>query len=109
MLKNIINSLVKAPSIRLFATAPSTSVVHQSSSLNNALEKYNSPSHREVWLENFDTEEIKRLGLLTLHPEVFADTPRIDIIQRNVHWQRMYRFVSFANSKTRAEKRGGGK
>lgn len=112
MLKSIVNSLIKIPSTRLFATAPSSSVITPSSSLSNVLEKYKSPlitEPREVWLENLDTEESKRLGLLTLHPEVFADTPRIDIVQRNVHWQRMYRFVSFAHSKTRAEKRGGGK
>jgi large subunit ribosomal protein L4 len=111
MLKNIINSIIKIPSTRLFVTAPSSSIANQSSSLSNALEKYKSPlvtEPREVWLENFDTEETQRLGLVTLHPEVFADTPRIDIVQRNVHWQRMYQFVSFAHSKTRAEKRGGG-
>lgn len=111
MLKNIINSIIKIPSTRLFVTAPSSSIVNQSSSLSDALAKYKSPlvtEPREVWLENFDTEETQRLGLVALHPEVFADTPRIDIVQRNVQWQRMYQYVSFAHSKTRAEKRGGG-
>lgn len=111
MLKNIINSIIKIPSTRLFVTAPSTSIVTQSSSLSNALERYKSPlitEPREVWLENLDTEETQRLGLMSLHPEVFADTPRIDIVQRNIQWQRMYQFVSFAHTKTRAEKRGGG-
>ncbi|KAL7051344.1 hypothetical protein ACKWTF_004433 [Chironomus riparius] len=112
MLKNIINSFIKIPSTRLFVTAPTASIVTQSSSLSNALERYKSPlvtEPREVWLENIDTEETQRLGLMALHPEVFADTPRIDIVQRNVHWQRLYKFVSFAHTKTRAEKRGGGR
>lgn len=111
MLKNIINSIIKIPNTRLFVTAPSTSIVTQSNSLSNALERFKSPlitEPREVWLENFDTEETQRLGLMSLHPEIFADTPRIDIVQRNIQWQRMYRFVSFAHTKTRAEKRGGG-
>ncbi|CAK9794889.1 39S ribosomal protein L4, mitochondrial [Anthophora quadrimaculata] len=64
---------------------------------------------REVWIENLDTVERKRLGLITLHPNVYATSPRIDIIHQNAHWQKMYRFVSYANTKTRAEVRGGGR
>ncbi|CAL1685076.1 unnamed protein product [Lasius platythorax] len=64
---------------------------------------------RQVWLENLDTVEEKKLGLVTLHPHIYAAAPRIDIIHQNVHWQRMYRWVSYAHTKTRAEVRGGGK
>lgn len=48
---------------------------------------------RQVWLENLDTVEEKKLGLVTLHPHIYAAAPRIDIIHQNVHWQRMYRWV----------------
>ncbi|CAL7934567.1 unnamed protein product [Xylocopa violacea] len=64
---------------------------------------------REVWLENLDTIQRKKIGLVMLHPDVYAASPRIDIIHQNVQWQRMYRFVSYAHTKTRAEVRGGGK
>ncbi|KAI4490024.1 hypothetical protein M0804_004206 [Polistes exclamans] len=64
---------------------------------------------REVWIENLDTIEEKKLGLLNLHPEIFAAQPRIDIIHENVKWQRLYSFVSYAHTKTKAEVRGGGK
>lgn len=48
---------------------------------------------RQVWLENLDTVEEKKLGLITLHPHIYAAAPRIDIIHKNVHWQKMYRWV----------------
>ncbi|XP_014478102.1 PREDICTED: 39S ribosomal protein L4, mitochondrial [Dinoponera quadriceps] len=64
---------------------------------------------RQVWLENLDTVKEKKLGFVTLHPQIFAATPRIDIIHQNVRWQKMYRWVSYANTKTRAEVRGGGR
>ncbi|XP_050462590.1 39S ribosomal protein L4, mitochondrial [Cataglyphis hispanica] len=64
---------------------------------------------RQVWLENLNTVEEKKLGLITLHPHVYAAAPRIDIIHQNVRWQQMYRWVSYAHTKTRAEVRGGGR
>lgn len=69
--------------------------------------QYTKP--REVWIENIDTIEEQKLGLFELHPSVYACVPRVDIIQRNVVWQRKYRWVSWANTKTRAEVRGGGR
>ncbi|KAL6449092.1 hypothetical protein ACFW04_000655 [Cataglyphis niger] len=64
---------------------------------------------RQVWLENLNTVEEKKLGLITLHPHVYATAPRIDIIHQNVRWQQMYRWVCYAHTKTRAEVRGGGR
>ncbi|XP_076239142.1 mitochondrial ribosomal protein L4 [Calliopsis andreniformis] len=64
---------------------------------------------REVWLENLDTVERKKLGLVVLHPDVYGASPRIDIIHQNARWQKMYRFVSYVHTKTRAEVRGGGR
>lgn len=69
--------------------------------------KYKTP--RQIWLENVDTIDEKKVGLLQLHPEIFAANPRIDIIHQNVKWQQLYRYVSWAHTKSRFECRGGGK
>ncbi|XP_072744314.1 large ribosomal subunit protein uL4m [Anoplolepis gracilipes] len=74
---------------------------------DDATNVYQKP--RQVWLENLDTVEEKKLGLITLHPHIYAAAPRIDIIHQNVQWQRMYRWVCYAHTKTRAEVRGGGR
>lgn len=72
-------------------------------------EKYIYQKPREVWIENLDTVQEKKLGFITLHPDVFAASPRIDIIHQNVRWQKMYRFVCYAHTRTRAECKGGGR
>jgi len=69
--------------------------------------KYQKP--RQVWLENLDSIDERKLGILELHPDIFATNPRIDIIHQNVRWQTLYRFVSYAHAKSRMEVRGGGK
>lgn len=73
--------------------------------------QYPSPFEkpRQVWLENLDTIDEKKLGILELHPTVFASSPRIDIVHQNVTWQRNYRYVSNAHTKVRSEVRGGGR
>ena len=72
-------------------------------------EKFFCQKPREVWLESLDTVESKKVGLVTLHPDVYGAAPRIDIIHQNVRWQQLYRFVCYAHTKTRAEVRGGGR
>lgn len=109
MLKNIFNSILRVPQARFSSSIASSSSIINPNNYKPISESPFVSKPREVWLENFDTEEVQRLDILNLSPEIFADTPRIDIIQRNAHWQRIYRFVSFANTKTRAEVRGGGK
>lgn len=69
--------------------------------------KYQKP--RQVWVENLDTIDEKKLGLMELHPDIFAYSPRIDIIHQNIRWQKMYKFVSYAHTKVRSEVRGGGR
>jgi len=64
---------------------------------------------RQAWIENLDSIERRNVGLIELHPDVFAATPRIDILHQNVHWQRMYRYVSFAHTRKRSEMPGGGR
>lgn len=53
--------------------------------------KFKAP--RQVWVSNMDTVEEEKLGLIDLHPEVFAERPRVDIIHENVRWQQLYRHV----------------
>lgn len=69
--------------------------------------KYVKP--RQVWLETLETIDEKKLTILELHPDIFAQAPRIDLIHQNVRWQANYRYVSNANSKIKFEVRGGGK
>ncbi|XP_034473731.1 39S ribosomal protein L4, mitochondrial [Drosophila innubila] len=69
----------------------------------------NRNSARQAWIENTDAVKERKVGLIELHPDVFAAQPRVDIIQENIEWQRKYRYVSMAHAKTRAEVRGGGR
>lgn len=69
----------------------------------------NKNSARQAWIENTDAVSERKVGLIELHPDVFASQPRVDVIQENVEWQRKYRYVSMAHAKTRAEVRGGGR
>lgn len=69
--------------------------------------KFKSP--RQAWVENLDTIETENLGMVDLHPHVFGQFPRIDILHQNVVWQRKYKTVEWTTEKTRAEKRGGGR
>lgn len=121
---SLINALKRlhiavTPQIRVFSSITSTQTsqsVHPSES-NDTFSvtrtewkftpQYTKP--REVWIENMDTIEERKLGLFELHPTVYAASPRIDIIHRNITWQRKYRWVSWAHTKTRAEVRGGGR
>lgn len=52
-----------------------------------------SKTPKAAWLENLDTVEEKKLGILDLHPDVFGQMPRIDIIHENVQWQTLYKRV----------------
>jgi large subunit ribosomal protein L4 len=101
-----------APSLRIFSSLASPSATSSNSLEISKKEWKFPPSYTkplEMWIENLDTIAEKKLGLFELHPSVYATTPRIDIIHRNVIWQRKYRWVSWANTKTRAEVRGGGR
>jgi len=69
--------------------------------------KYRAP--RQVWISNLDAVGEEKLGLIDLHPDVFATLPRIDVLHENIRWQQLYRKVSYANTKVRSEVRGGGR
>ncbi|XP_037072068.1 39S ribosomal protein L4, mitochondrial-like [Pollicipes pollicipes] len=64
---------------------------------------------RQAWVENMDAAEERKLGMVELHPEVFAAFPKLHLIHDNMRWQRLYGRVDHATTKTRAEVRGGGK
>lgn len=105
MLKSIAKSLFQNVTTRNFCSKPNPTLIP-------VIEKYLSNQNqvqRQIWIENMNTAHVERNGLMELHPSVFAVQPRIDIIHQNVTWQKKYRYVSFAHSKTRAEVRGGGK
>lgn len=70
------------------------------------------PAHlsaRTVWLETLNEEEDDPTSLVQLHPDVFDVPPRIDILHQVVTWQRNFKRISYAKTKTRAEVRGGGR
>ncbi|KPI96807.1 PREDICTED: 39S ribosomal protein L4, mitochondrial [Papilio xuthus] len=100
------------PQVKVISSSYSTAVT-TANSLNVTQKEWKYPplytKPREVWIENLDTVEEKKLGLFELHPSVYAAMPRIDIIHRNFVWQTKYRWVSWAHTKTRAEVRGGGR
>lgn len=48
---------------------------------------------RVAWVENLDTLQEKKLGMVDLHPEIWGVMPRVDLIAKNIHWQKFYKFV----------------
>ncbi|KAF6095527.1 mitochondrial ribosomal protein L4 [Phyllostomus discolor] len=70
------------------------------------------PAHRrpvQAWIESLRGYEQERVGLAELHPDVFSTTPRLDILHQVAIWQKNFRRISYAKTKTRAEVRGGGR
>ncbi|XP_022902494.2 large ribosomal subunit protein uL4m [Onthophagus taurus] len=106
MFSNIIPQLRNTSLIlRKCSTIPKSTEISKLSSII----PINYAKPRQVWLESLETIDDKKLGIIELHPEIFACNPRIDIIHQNVRWQRLYRFVSYAHTKVRSEVRGGGR
>ncbi|XP_065155510.1 large ribosomal subunit protein uL4m [Atheta coriaria] len=104
----LMNKLSKCvPNIKTAIAKPFSSLINIDHPLAENRLSYVEP--RQAWLENFDTIDEKKLGIINLHPEIFAARPRIDVIHQNVRWQQLYKFVSFANTKVRSEVRGGGR
>ncbi|XP_019657490.1 39S ribosomal protein L4, mitochondrial isoform X2 [Ailuropoda melanoleuca] len=63
----------------------------------------------QAWVESLRGYEQERVGLAELHPEVFSIAPRLDILHQVVTWQKNFKRISYAKTKTRAEVRGGGR
>ncbi|XP_048842900.1 39S ribosomal protein L4, mitochondrial [Brienomyrus brachyistius] len=64
---------------------------------------------RQTWLESLRSREEDQLGIVELHPDVFAVHPRIDILHAVEVWQRNFKRISHAKVKSRAEVSGGGR
>ncbi|XP_066128972.1 large ribosomal subunit protein uL4m isoform X2 [Saccopteryx bilineata] len=70
------------------------------------------PTHRrpvQAWVESLRGYEQERVGLAELHPDVFSVAPRLDILHQVAIWQKNFKRISYAKTKTRAEVRGGGR
>lgn len=63
----------------------------------------------QAWVESLRGFEQERVGLADLHPDVFATAPRLDILHQVAMWQKNFKRISYAKTKTRAEVRGGGR
>ncbi|XP_041959854.1 large ribosomal subunit protein uL4m [Alosa pseudoharengus] len=70
------------------------------------------PAHlasKQTWVESLASRDFKPLGLVDLHPDVFAVQARIDILHEVEIWQKNFKRVSHAKTKVRSEVRGGGR
>ncbi|XP_061477631.1 large ribosomal subunit protein uL4m [Rhineura floridana] len=63
----------------------------------------------QAWVESLKHYDARHVGLTDLHPDVFAVMPRIDILHTVAIWQKNFKRISYAKTKTRAEVRGGGR
>ncbi|XP_061162971.1 large ribosomal subunit protein uL4m-like [Saccostrea echinata] len=55
--------------------------------------KYRAP--RQAWLETLSTVEDHKLGMVDLHPDVFAVHPRLDVLYHNLRWQEFYKKIDY--------------
>jgi len=54
---------------------------------------------REVWVESLSTKETELTSIMSLHPEVWAVYPRMDVIHQNMVWQQKYNVVNYNHVK----------
>ncbi|XP_015284817.1 PREDICTED: 39S ribosomal protein L4, mitochondrial isoform X2 [Gekko japonicus] len=74
---------------------------------NTAVPKHLVPV--QAWVESLKHYDARFEGLADLHPDVFAVMPRLDILHAVVVWQKNFKRISLAKTKTRAEVHGGGR
>ncbi|KAK2180625.1 hypothetical protein NP493_435g02057 [Ridgeia piscesae] len=63
---------------------------------------------KQAWLESLATIDDEKLGLIDLHPDIFATFPRIDLLFWNTFWQKIYKHIDYSFVFNRMELRGGG-
>uniref|UniRef100_A0A8C8WK71 Large ribosomal subunit protein uL4m n=1 Tax=Panthera leo TaxID=9689 RepID=A0A8C8WK71_PANLE len=63
----------------------------------------------QAWVESLRGYQQERVGLAELHPDVFSTAPRMDILHQVAIWQKNFKRISYAKTKTRAEVKGGGR
>ena len=101
ILRNLVSRIQRCPCrISSFSTIADNNIEQPSKKVEPIISTKEYPyddslyqKRREVWLENLDTVKMKKLGLVSLHPDVFAMKPRMDILWENVRWQKMYQQV----------------
>ncbi|CAI5450303.1 unnamed protein product [Caenorhabditis angaria] len=81
------------------------------SAARNLWRKSENPfiSTPQAWLTDLEQVEEKKRGIIDLHPDVFRVAPRLDILHRNLTWQKVYRNVQMTKMLTKAEMPGGGR
>lgn len=54
-----------------------------------------SPLQKPVqsWVETLSQIDDRKVGMVDLHPAIFAVNPRLDILFRNVYWQQLYKKI----------------
>lgn len=124
MFRNLVCRLIRPPSFpRSVARFSSVQETNPDEASDASPHYYNTPMiverklefptkdgrSRKAWVENIDSIEERKLGMIDLHPEIFAAKPRIDMIWINARWQMNYRSVNLVHVNSRAEMRGGGR
>lgn len=106
----VLNSLAKDAAPPVQSSEPGGSAGLQDPVLRRC--ELQIPEHRrpvQAWVESLRGFEQERVGLTELHPDVFATAPRLDILHQVATWQRNFKRISYAKTKTRAEVSGGGR
>ena len=57
------------------------------------LPKTSEIAKRQAWVETMDTINGELVGMVDLHPRIFAYSPHMSIIHQNVEWQLKYQKV----------------
>lgn len=69
-----------------------TSTLPAIANLNRNLIKL-SPLQKPIqaWVETLsEIDTRKKLGIVNMHPRIFAVSPRLDILAKNIYWQSLY-------------------
>uniref|UniRef100_A0A8D8VU71 Large ribosomal subunit protein uL4m n=1 Tax=Cacopsylla melanoneura TaxID=428564 RepID=A0A8D8VU71_9HEMI len=55
------------------------------------------------FMKQNNSAEEKHHGLVNLHPDIFGQIPRLDVINSNIEWQKKYRWVRYDHTKVTNE------
>ncbi|KAL7635821.1 UNVERIFIED_CONTAM: hypothetical protein RMT77_013638 [Armadillidium vulgare] len=108
--RNLINftkAFCTSENQNLVPNVSSTSPILKSHPLGNL--RVSSEEPRECWVESLSTVKGEKVGLISLHADIFGFVPRIDIIFENIEWQKKYKYVEQNHAKLPVEMRGIGK
>lgn len=89
------------------ATSSSVTPINIARTVEGVEDPFRLP--RQVWVENMNTTDERKLELLELSPIVYGAPPRLDLIHHNLRWQKLFRHVRYAHTKARNEVKGGGR